>query len=103
MVLAIGSDPDEWWEGHDRIVEIFRVQIAEMAGVELRATSPKGYEEGSVGWFADRLVVSLPDGGEAHGRLTGVAHREGPDWKIVQWHFSVGASNEDVVGTALTT
>lgn len=25
--LVIGTDPDEWWAGHDRIVDIFAKQL----------------------------------------------------------------------------
>ena len=102
-VLAIGSDSAEWWEGRDRIADIWRTQLEEMAGMKIRPTAPTGFEEGSVGWFADRPVMVLPDGTELGGRITGVVHREDDDWKIVQLHFSVGAANEDVIGTELTT
>jgi len=35
--------------------------------------------------------------------LTAVFQKEQNDWKIVQWHVSIGISNEDLIGETLTT
>jgi hypothetical protein len=66
------------------------------------AGDPQAYQEGSVGWVADRARVGLLDGQTIPFRLTMVCHREDGDWKVVQWHISVGVANEEVVGKELT-
>jgi len=35
--------------------------------------------------------------------MTSVFHQEDGAWKLVQSHYSIGVSNEDVVGRELTT
>ena len=102
-LVAIGSDPAEWWTGYDDLVRAFRVQFAEMGGAfPVTAGDPQAYQEGSVGWVADRATVSLLDGQAIPFRLTMVCHREDGDWKVVQWHISVGVANEEAVGKELT-
>ena len=34
--------------------------------------------------------------------LTTVWHQEADDWKLVQWHVSVGVANEEAVSRELT-
>jgi ketosteroid isomerase-like protein len=36
-------------------------------------------------------------------RLTAVFLKEKDGWKIVQWHFSTGIANEDLLGETLST
>ena len=57
-----------------------------------------------IGTLASILqLLKLPDGTEMPVRLTAVFQKEENGWKIVQWHFSAGISNEDLVGETLTT
>ncbi len=84
-VTVIGTDEDEWIEGASRMDEVWRAQ----AGTQVRVDDVRAYEEGSVPWMAGRVVFVLPDGSELPARLTGVAHREDGEWKIVQSHASV--------------
>ena len=102
-VVAIGTDPAEWWTGYATITRVFRAQLEELGGVQVRADTPLAHREGPVGWFAGRPTVKLPDGTEMPVRLTAVCRKEADDWKIVQWHFSIGMANEDVVSERLTT
>jgi excisionase family DNA binding protein len=59
------------------------------------------FEEGTVGWLADRGAFVLPDGREAPFRITMVLHREDCAWKIVQEHASIGVRNEEALGVEL--
>ncbi len=102
-VLAIGTDPNEWWAGYATIFKVFKAQMEEMGGFSLIAGAPQAYSEGSVGWAADQPKFRLPDGTEIPVRLTSVFRKENNDWKIVQWHVSIGVSNEEIVGQPLTT
>ncbi len=102
-VLAIGTDPAEWWSGYATISKVFREQMQEAGGFQIVADSPEAYCEGPVGWVAGRPTLMLPDGAEVPLRLTAVFLKEKDAWKIVQWHFSSGISNTDLLGKTLST
>jgi hypothetical protein len=102
-VLAIGTDPTEWWVGHGTISKIFEAQLKEAGGFEIIQDIPLAHADGAVGWVAGRPTLKFPDGTEIPFRLTVVFQREPDGWKIVQWHSSVGISNEDLIGKTLTT
>ena len=102
-VLAIGTDPAEWWAGYAAITKVFKAQLKETGGFQILADTPQAYSAGSIGWVAGQPTLRLPDGTEMPFRLTAVFQKEQDDWKIVQWHVSIGISNEDVIGETLTT
>ncbi|HKP53332.1 MAG TPA: nuclear transport factor 2 family protein [Chloroflexia bacterium] len=103
-VLLIGTDPNEWWPGYDKIMEIWRVQFEAVGGgFPVTSTDLRAYSEGSMGWAADRPVFHFPDGSEAPFRLTTVLHKEGDDWKVVHSHVSFGVANEEAIGQELPT
>ncbi len=101
-VLAIGSDPMEWWHGFATITSVFKAQLKEMDGFQILADTPLAYRDGSIGWVAGQPTIKLPDGTEMNVRLTAVFQKEPEGWKIVQWHFSIGISNEDLLGATLS-
>lgn len=102
-VLAIGSDPEEWWAGYDTITRVFKAQMQEMGGFVLADADPQAFSEGSVGWVADYPKMRLPDGTEIPFRITAVYQKENGAWKMVQWHGSIGMPNEEMIGQDLTT
>ena len=102
-VLAIGTDPTEWWSGYVTIARVFKDQLEETGGIQILADTPQAYSDGSIGWVAGQPTLKLPDGTEMPLRLTAVFQKEQNDWKIVQWHISTGISNEDLIGEMLTT
>lgn len=85
-VLVIGTDENEWVEGGEAVRRMWQEQGATPVDVE----DVRCYEEGSVAWAAGRIAFLLPDGSRLRARVTGVAHREDGEWKIVQSHASVG-------------
>ena len=46
--------------------------------------------------------VVFPDGSATMLRITATLARRSGGWKIVQFHASVGAANEEIVGKELT-
>jgi ketosteroid isomerase-like protein len=102
-VLAIGTDPTEWWTGYDTITRVFKAQLKETGGFQILADTPQAYSDGSIGWVAGQPTIKLPDGKEIPVRLTSVLQKEQNGWKIVQWHASIGIPNEDLIGETLTT
>jgi len=103
-ILGVGTDPREWWAGSDAFRQAFNTQPAEMhaAGLRFESADLQAFSEGSVGWFADQPTLKLPDGGGVPMRLTGVCHQEDGNWKMVQFHLSIGAMNEESIGEELT-
>ncbi len=103
-VLGIGTDPAEWWADYPTLERVMTAQLQEMGagGIQIIGSNPQAYQEGNVGWAADQFTLQMPDGAKIPARLTLVAHREGGAWKIVQFHTSVGARNEEVLGQSLT-
>jgi ketosteroid isomerase-like protein len=94
--VMIGTDPNEWWHGHDAIRKAFEEQVEAFGGgFPLTAGDPRAYVEGDVGWISDRPSFRLPDDVTVTTRLTGVVHRENDGWCWVQAHFSIGVPNED--------
>jgi class 3 adenylate cyclase len=101
--LSIGTDPEEWWGGED-LLALWKIQAKEIGDVKVRP-SPRltAYTCGNVGWVADQPVMTMQDGTEIVGRLTGVAVIDRGHWRIVQWHVSLGQRNEEALGMKLTT
>jgi SnoaL-like protein len=104
-VLGIGTDPNEWWEGGGAIAEHVKGQLKALGGeLNVVHAAPHAYQEGSVGWISDRAAALLLENGtEVPFRFTAVFHKEDGDWKMVQFHTSIGILNESAVGKALPT
>src|SRR3954463_6714977 len=80
-VVGIGSDPSEWTEGHDELMQLMRESLPD-ADLHLHATldDVKGFCEGDVGWAAGRGAFDV--GEQRVGvRMTAVLHRENGDWR----------------------
>jgi hypothetical protein len=69
----------------------------ETEGVTLDCRSPRGFEEGSLGWVVDEPRFGFPDGSGMDCRVTAVTRNEGGTWRLVHAHFSVGVPDEEVV------
>jgi hypothetical protein len=96
-ILVIGTDPGDWAEGRGRWIAAREALTHSMKGLRLEAgEEPQGYEEGSMGWVADRPTAVLPEG-PISTRLTGVVRQEGREWRLVHVHLSVGVPDEEVV------
>ena len=99
-ILGVGTDPEEWYEGV-KVRQVFTEQLTAVGGVSITPGEVRAYQEGTVGWIADRPTFTLPDGTMFSVRFTAVAHREDGQWKLVQAHTSVGVPNQQVVGQTL--
>jgi ketosteroid isomerase-like protein len=96
-ILVIGTDPGDWAEGRGRWLAAREALTHSMEGLRLEAgEEPQGYEEGSMGWVADRPRAVLPEG-TISTRLTGVVRQEGGEWRLVHVHLSVGVPDAEVV------
>jgi hypothetical protein len=95
-VLGIGSDPDEWWAGRDRLLSVQKAQLKEMGGAHWELSDAIGGER----WMAARCTVTTSDGEQVPGRLTVVCTKDG---KIEHYHFSIGVPNEEAIKQKLPT
>jgi class 3 adenylate cyclase len=100
----IGTDPREWYSGDEGLaLEAQLPEYAAEGGMSFEVVDKDAFEEGTVGWGALNLRVCLGDGEPFAMRATMVFHLEHGHWRMVQMHCSVPATNEDVLGVALTT
>lgn len=97
--VVIGTAPDEWWEDYAAALDPIRKQMA-LAGdsVDLLAGNLRAYREGAVGWVADQPTLKLGSV-TALCRHTSVFVLEADEWRIVQHHFSIGVTNDQVFGS----
>ena len=76
-VVVIGTDPAQWTEGREQWIAAREAVVHALEGLRIEAgEEPHGYEEGSMGWVADRPRAVLPDGNAISTRLSGVVRRE---------------------------
>jgi adenylate cyclase len=101
--LMIGSDPGEWWAGPKDITAVLRAQVQEMPRFHFDIEEVVAWKEGSVGWAAARALFTPEDRPPVQTPTTLVLHEEGAYWRIVQWHFSIPVTNEEILGVELTT
>ena len=94
-VLAIGSDPNEWWSGYDTIVQAFKAQSQEIGTKQIKAGDINAFVEGTVGWASEQRTIK--SGKEMSLRHTFIFHKEDGEWKIVQLHVSIGVPNTEVM------
>jgi ketosteroid isomerase-like protein len=93
-VVTIGSDPNEWGQGYDEIMRLWRESMPDGA-MEVRSgvDDVAAYREQSVGWAAARAWFEV-EGRRVPVRLTAVFHQEDGEWKAVQTHASIGVPND---------
>ena len=97
-----GTDPAEWWDNPDDLLRAMQVQSTELQGAAATVSHSGGWIEGDIGWGAVKANIVFPDGPAAMLRITATLARRSGAWKIVQFHASVGAANEEIVGKELT-
>ena len=99
--LIIGSDPAEWWRGHE-IRAVWGRQIEEFDGSFLvTADEIDAWEEGSVGWASVKETIDWA-GETIEGRASYTLHLEYGEWKVVHVHWSFPQPHVDVLGRSLT-
>ena len=97
--VVIGTASDEWWEDYAAALDPIRKQMASVGdAVKLVAGDVRAYCEGEVGWVADQPTLKVGSVA-ALCRHTSVFVREAGEWRIVQHHFSIGVSNDQVFGS----
>ena len=99
--LIIGSDPAEWWRGHETRAILGR-QIEEFDGsFHVAADEIVAWEEGSVGWASVKETIDWA-GEIIEGRASYTLHLEHGEWRIVHVHWSFPQPHVDVLGRSMT-
>ena len=99
--VFIGAGRDEWWTGHDAIVEKVRANMSRDIGkASLVVEEPVAYSEGTIGWTTDRFRLMLPDGREMPLVFSAVWRREHGQWRIVLSHLSSVLPGQNVPSNA---
>jgi hypothetical protein len=99
--MVIGTAPAEWYVGRENWIAAYGDQIAAIPGLRIEGGEAHAWEDGAVGWAADRPTFVLPEGTGVPVRLTMVFRQEEGRWRPVQAHFSLGVPDEkmmDVLG-----
>jgi len=92
----IGSDPNEWLAGQ-AVAEFLRNEAEGSGGnVSFSPSETEAFEEGTVGWSATRLTITLSDGKHVSPRWSAVLHKEDGVWKFGQTHASIAVPNEQI-------
>ena len=95
-VRLIGSDPDEWLAGA-KVADFLRGEVTRSGGkAKFTPSDTEAFAEGTVGWAATHLTITLPDGRSVRPRWSAVFHREGGEWKFVQTHASIAVPNDQI-------
>jgi adenylate cyclase len=99
--LIVGSDPAEWWRGHETRA-VWGRQLEEFDGSFLvTANEIDAWEEGSVGWASVKETIEWA-GKTMEGRASYILHLEHDEWKVVHVHWSFPQPHIDVLGKSLT-
>ena len=99
--LIVGSDPAEWWRGHETRA-VWARQIEEFDGSFLvTANEIDAWEEGSIGWASVKETIDW-GGKTIEGRASYILHLEHDEWKVVHVHWSFPQPHVDVLGRSLT-
>ena len=102
LTAAIGTDEEEWDAHHSAAVAGFVSQSHQVGILTVLAGSPRGYSDGTFGWFEDRALVTFATGESAPLRVTGVVQHENGRWRVIQVHTSIGLPNAEL-GLDITT
>ena len=94
---TVGSDPNEVFEGEEAF-EHMKQEMKAMGDLKFSSGEIKAYQEGLVGWGMARPTLTLPNGKQVPMRWSAVFHQEDGEWKMVQFHASVGVPNEQLLG-----
>jgi adenylate cyclase len=99
--LIVGSDPAEWWRGHETRA-VWGRQLEEFDGSFLvTASEIDAWEEGSVGWASVKETIDW-EGRTIEGRASYILHLERGEWKVIHVHWSFPQPHVDVLGRKLT-
>lgn len=99
---VLGTSPDEWWSGPDEVLRMRHVQGGEMLGAVAEIEKVEAFEDGPFGW-ATCFISLVTTEGRMPLRSTAIFRLEAGAWRIVHYHNSIPAPNEQIFGVDLTS
>jgi len=100
---VLGTSPGEWWTGPSEVLRARHVQGGEMLGTfKLEVDMVEAFEDGPFGWATCFFALVTPEG-RMPLRTTALFRLEAGAWRIVHYHNSVPAPNQQIFGVDLTT
>jgi adenylate cyclase len=95
--LDIGTDPDEWAEGYEAIIDLYRDEMREgPEQFDVGLDEVTAFSEGTFGWGAGRGYLGM-QAKRVPLRFTVVVHQEEGGWKLIQAHASIGVPNAETL------
>ena len=95
--LDIGTDPDEWAEGYEAIIQLGLEMMREGAEqFDVGLDEVAAFCEGTFGWGAGRGYLGM-QAKRVPLRFTVVVRQEDGDWKAIQSHASIGVPNAEML------
>ena len=95
--LDIATDPNEWAEGYEAIIQLERDMMREgPQQFNVGLDEVTAFSEGTFGWGAGRGYVGM-QAKRVPLRFTVVVHQEDGEWKAIQSHASIGVPNAEML------
>ena len=93
-LVAFGTDWDEKFVGWEQYKDVHEVQFDALRSFKFEARELDVKVNDGIAWVSDRphWEIETRDGEKISEdvRITAVLKKIGQDWKVVQWHVSVG-------------
>ncbi len=93
-LVAFGTDWDEKFVGWDQYKDVQRVQFSALKSFKFETTELEVRLNRETAWASDRphWEIETKNGEKVKQdvRITAVLKKMNSDWKVVQWHVSVG-------------
>lgn len=101
-LVAVGSDPDEWYQGAEEVIGIAGAQWRELALSDMEILRLDAFENGETGWAVIETRDTVPGGITSVSRATWIFQLEAGSWKVVHNHTSIPVANVEAYGIELT-
>lgn len=94
--LALGTDATEWFWDRTDLIRAYR-ETAKLGKPEINVKQIEAFQEGTVGWALDTVMLRRPGSSEIPMRHTFVLHQEDDGWKVIHAHYSFPTPDETSV------
>lgn len=96
---------DEWYQSMNSPLdqEFFMNRSAGIGTTAVEYELIEAFEHGDTGWVAANVVMYRTTGEPTTARFTGTFIIEEGQWRVVQWHASVGVKPTEIWGVELTS
>jgi adenylate cyclase len=97
-VRMVLTGEDEWWQGHEEIVQMARLRFEESGIVRSEFERIEGYESEQAAWVVAKVINHPRSGRPFVLRHVAVFALEAGAWRTELWHVSSPTPNVEVFG-----